>query len=208
MRKLIALSASAALTAGLAVVAAAPASACTTPDTTSTSSPSCVDTTVNVSLTGGALSIQSDTPTVTMSGALGSTLTGSMGTTTVTDNRGTLAGWQATALSNGDLASTSTPGDTIPLTAAGPLTVTISGLSVVTDPVLGALGVAGDITSGAISVPTLGAGINNTTPAPLATANPLSGGGSYAFNPSLSLTPPPGTVAHDDYSVIVSQSVY
>ena len=52
---------------------------------------------LTVDLGAGSLSIATDTRSLIMTGNVGDrAITGGLGTTTVTDNRGTLAGWTAT----------------------------------------------------------------------------------------------------------------
>lgn len=200
MRKSLALAMTAATTAGLAafVPAAASAAACSPP-----AGGSCSDTVLTVNLSGGSLLISAPA-TATLTGAAGSVAAGSvvgptsMGTTTVTDNRGTLAGWNVTAVTTGDLVSTATPSHTISLgTAAlgGPLvmatgTVSASGGSIL-----------GSVAAGA------GGSLNPSSAVTVATAPLASGGGSYTYAPTLTLTVPANTYAAPDYTTTITQSV-
>lgn len=171
-------------TAALAVAlcaAAAPASAADS------------STTVTATLTGGSLTISApSTAALSGSAAAGSILTAPMGKTTVADSRGSLLGWNVTAVTLTGSMTTST-GDSIPLAATGPLglvtgTITAEG---------------GSLLSGVGA----GAGGNlSTTAVAVATAALNSGGGTYSYDPTLTLTVPPNTKA-GAYQVTVVQTV-
>lgn len=190
MRKALALGTAAASMAVLGL--AAPASAADSA------------TTLTVNLSGGSLSISAPAA-ASMSGSAsaGSVLTGSLGTTRVTDNRGTLAGWTVSAVTGGNLVSAADPSKSIALTAAGPLvsTVATADLATVGTSVLTGLSGGATVAVGA------GGGLNATTPSVLVTATSLAGGGSFDYTPSLTLTVPPNTYAASDYTVVVTQSV-
>jgi len=89
MRKPLVLAIAAASVAGLAALVPTAANA---------------GTVVNVTLNGGALSITEPSATATLSGSVaqGTTMTGALGSTAVTDARGSLAGWSVTALTSGN----------------------------------------------------------------------------------------------------------
>ena len=198
MRKTLAVGMTAAITAGLAAFVPAAANACTP-----TAGGACSDTVLTVNLGGGSLLIAAPA-TATLTGGAGSVAAGSvvgptaMGTTTVTDNRGTLAGWQVTAVTTGDLVSVSAPSHTISLgtsNATGPLvmatgTVTATGGSIL-----------GTVAAGA------GGSLNPSSPVTVATAPLANGGGSYQYTPTLTLTVPANTYAATDYQTTITQSV-
>jgi hypothetical protein len=135
--------------------------------------------------------------TLTGTSTPGSTLSGALGDTTVTDGRGTLLGWTVTAITSGDLVSTTDPGHTISLgttPVGGPLTVNVPSLSTVGASLLA--GVA----------PGAGGALNPSTPVVLATALPGVGAGSYTYNPALSFRVPANTRA-ETYRTVVIQTV-
>jgi hypothetical protein len=150
-------------------------------------------TTLTVTTTAGTLSI--DAPTSAgMSGsvATGTTITGALGTTTVTDNTGSLLGWDVTAVTGGNLVSAD--GDAIALSATGPLaavagTVTAEGTSLIDGVGVGT-----------------GGNLNATTPITLVTALLGSGGGTYTYDTGLTLVVPANTAA-DVYTVTITQTV-
>ena len=182
MRKSLVLAVAAFSTAGIAALVPTAASA---------------GTTVNVNLTGGALSVTEPASAATLSGsaAAGTVLTQSLGGSTVTDNRGTLAGWSVTAKTGGDLVNagathTISLGTTI---VGGPLNmvtgaVTANGTSLITGVGAGA-----------------GGSLNPSAAITVATGVSLFGGGSYSYNPTLTFTVPPNTIA-DNYSTVVTQT--
>lgn len=154
-------------------------------------------TTVNVNLTGGTLSVTEPSTAATLSGsaAAGTVLTQALGSTTVTDNRGTLQGWTVTAVTSGNLTNAGAThsislGTTI---AGGPLNmvtgaVTANGTSLLTGVGAGA-----------------GGSLNPVSAITVATGANLAGGGSYSYNPTLTFTVPPNTFA-DNYSTVVTQT--
>jgi hypothetical protein len=183
MRKSLVLAVAAMSTAGIAALVPTAANA---------------GTTVNVNLTGGALSVTEPSAAATLSGsaAAGTVLTQSLGSSTVTDDRGTLAGWTVTAKTSGDLANAGNT-HTISLgtaIAGGPLNmatgaVTANGTSLLTGVGAGA-----------------GGSLNPSAAITVATGASLAGGGSYSYNPTLTFTVPPNTFA-DNYSTVVTQTV-
>jgi hypothetical protein len=152
-------------------------------------------TTLTVPLTGGTLSISAPASAslAAASVAPGSTSTGSLGSTTVTDNRGTLAGWSVTVLASGNLVDGS--GDVITLTAAS------STLTWAT----GAVSASG---SSVLSGVSAGAGglVSTNVAAAAVTAVSLFGGGTFTFNPSLSFVVP-ANVKAGSYTTTVVQTV-
>ena len=87
------------------------------------------DTTVTFAVTSGLLTITAPTASNLGSGAPGGTISGALGTVTVTDNRALLsASWTATASSTNWTTGTGTPAETIPASDAnydpGPVTTT------------------------------------------------------------------------------------
>ena len=181
MRKSLVLAVAALSTAGVAALVPTAANA---------------GTTVNVNLSGGALSVTEPSSAATLSGsvATGTVLTQSLGSSTVTDNRGTLAGWSVTAKTNGDLVGSAS--HTISLGTAivgGPLNL-----------------VTGAVTPVGTALPTgVGAGaggsLNPSSAITVATGASLAGGGSYSYNPTLTFTVPANTIA-DNYSTVVTQT--
>src|SRR4051794_9334017 len=106
--------------AGTSLGTASAAYACTAP-----SGGVCGDTTLNVSLAAGTLSL-SVPATVSISGTLGtaSSFSTTMGTIQIQDNRGSPAGWTLTALTSGDLTTGGASPQTVNLgtsTVGGPL---------------------------------------------------------------------------------------
>lgn len=153
------------------------------------------DTTVSVTLTGDlTIAAPGSLDLGNVSAAAGSTASKQLGTVTVADGRGSLLGWNVTAVTTTSTMSTggATP-KTIALGATGPLgwvtgTVAASGISPITGVGAGA------------------GGFLSTTPIPVATAVATSGGGTYTFNPTLTFTTPAGAQA-GTYSVVVTQTV-
>jgi hypothetical protein len=153
------------------------------------------DTTVSVTLDGNlTISAPASVNLGTVSAAAGSTTSASLGTVTVADGRGSLLGWNVTAVTATSTMSTDDdPADEIALSATGPLgwvtgTVTASGSSLITG---------------------VGAGLGgflSTTAIPVATAVATSGGGTYTYDPTLTFTVPPNAQA-GTYSVVVTQTV-
>ena len=153
------------------------------------------DTTVSITLAGDlTISAPGSVNLGTVSAAAGSTKTASLGAVTVADGRGSLLGWNVTAVTTTSSMSTggATP-KTIALGATGPLgwvtgAVTASGPSLITGVAAGA------------------GGVLSTTAIPVATALATSGGGTYTYDPTLTFTVPANTQA-GTYSVVVTQTV-
>lgn len=155
------------------------------------------NTTLSVTIDVGSLSISAPTTASlgTVSAAVGSTATANLGTVTVADSRGSLLGWSVTAVTTTSSMSTggATP-KTIALGPTGPLgwvtgSVTATGGSLLSGVAAGA-----------------GGFLNNATAIPVATAVLTAGGGTYTYNPTLTLTVPANTEA-GTYSVVVTQTI-
>ncbi len=182
MRKRFALIATAAVTVGLAALVPATADA---------------GTTVNVTLaTTGTLSITEPSAAVNLSGSpdVGTVLNGSLGTTTVTDDSGLLAGWTVTAVTDGDLVGTSHTISLGTTVAGGPLTL-----------VTGAVTPSGSALSASVAAGA-GGSLNPSSPVTVAVAAPGFGAGTFTYNPTITLTVPANTAA-DSYSTVVTQTV-
>ena len=161
-------------------------------------------TVVTFSLAGSSLAITTpaDPAAVAGSVAAATQLTSNLGTTTVTDNSGSLLGWTVTATAT-DLVHATETGttiaksfmrfDTLSLTAAtgGSLTSTLSATAVV------APGPGGPF----LTVEGVG-----DTPVVVATAAPLAGAGSYNLTGAVTLTVPPAALA-GTYTATVTQTV-
>ncbi|HEX7167595.1 MAG TPA: hypothetical protein VF230_11500 [Acidimicrobiales bacterium] len=186
IRTLFALAATGAL--ALAATAVAPASAACDP---TTQGPCTAATTVEITLSGGTFSIATDAPTATGAGSVapGSIIAVDMPTTTVTDNRGSLLGWNVTA----DLT-------TAPTHVAGETTYTIPGAAMTW--------VTGTVatTSGALAGVSAGLGGSLAAPVPVAVSVLGFGGGTYTYTPSVSVVVPPNLVA-GTYTGTVTQSL-
>ena len=158
-------------------------------------------TTLTVSLTGSS-TLSLDAPTsATGSGsaAPGSTINVAVADTTVTDNRGSLLGWAVTATSTnlttdgGDSGTTAGDGtgETIPSVAMTWSTGTIAkqGLSLLTGVSVGA--------GGPFTTP--------TTAVPVALSVLGSGGGTYTYPASVTVVVPPNVLA-GSYTATITQT--
>jgi hypothetical protein len=154
---------------------------------------------VELAATAQGLTISQPTTAVTLAGGAtpGSTLTGTLGVTTVADTRGSLLGWSVTATTTGHLVSTTDPAHTIALGSTG-----LTGPLRVDVPSVTALGVS--LLQGV--VPGVGGSLNPTTPVVLATALTGLGGGEYRYDPALTFTVPPNTYA-ETYRTVVVQTI-
>lgn len=153
------------------------------------------DTTVTIALAGDlTISAPSTVDFGTVSPAAGTTASKQMGTVTVTDGRGSLLGWNVTAVTTTSSLSTggATP-KTIALSATGPLSWSTGTVTAGTGSLL--TGVA----AGA-------GGFLSTTAIPVATALNTTGGGTYTYAPTLGLVVPAGVEA-GTYTVVVRQTV-
>jgi hypothetical protein len=158
-------------------------------------------TPVGISLAPGSTGLSLSQPSVEVTlagtGTPGSTLSGALGETTVTDNRGTVLGWTVTAITSGHLVSTSDPSNAISLGATpvgGPLTVDVPSLATVGSSLLDGV------------LPGGGGSLNPTTPVVLATALAGTGSGSYSYNPELSFRVP-ANIRAETYRTVVIQTV-
>ena len=182
MRKPLVLVIAAAATAGLAALVPTAASA---------------GTTVNVNLTGGALSITEPAGPATLAGSVtvGTVINANLGGTTVSDARGTLAGWTVTAKTGGNLVGSGTNTVSLGTTiVGGPLNLVTGAVTANGASLLGGVG-AGD-----------GDSLNPSAAITVATGASGFGGGSFSYNPTLTFTVPANTIA-DNYSTVVTQTV-
>jgi hypothetical protein len=155
------------------------------------------DTTLSVTIDVGALSISAPANATlgTVSAAVGSTTNAALGTVTVADSRGSLLGWSVTAVTT--TASMSTGGATPKTIALGP-----------TGPLGWVTGTVSATSGSLLSGVTAGGGgfLNNSTAIPVANAVLTAGGGTYTYNPTLTLTVPSNTAA-GTYTVVVTQTI-
>lgn len=148
------------------------------------------DTTVDVEVTQGSLTISSQPASTTLTGARfsetePSTAEGSFGSITVTDGRGlTSVGWTLTASST-DFTGLSDPGQSIVLSATSPFTFEATTVTVGPDPTSG----VGTAAGGALT--SAGTGVA------IATGTNAVGLGdiTYTWNPDVSLVVPANTPA-------------
>lgn len=155
------------------------------------------NTTLSVTIDVGSLSISAPATASlgTVSAGVGSTASAALGTVTVADSRGSLLGWSVTAVTT--TASMSTGGatpKTIPLSATGPLGWVTGTVSATGGSLLSGVAAGG------------GGFLNNATAIPVANAVLTAGGGTYTYNPTLTLTVPSNTQV-GTYSVVVTQTV-
>lgn len=160
-------------------------------------------TVVTFALGGSSLAITTPAAPAVVSGSVAAAtqLTSNLGTTTVTDNSGSLLGWTVTATAT-DLVKSGAPSVTIPKTfmrfdtlsltagAGGALTNLLSGTTVV------APGPGGPfVSAGGVDVPVV-----------VAQALPLAGAGAYNITGAVTLTVPPAAQA-GTYTATVTQTV-
>ena len=146
------------------------------------------DTTVNVEVTGGALSISSQPASATLTGAqysatAPSTASGAFGMIEVTDGRGLTTPWTVSASST-DFVGLANPAQSIALGASSPLT--FEPATVTVGPA-GSDG-AGTALGGALTAASTPQAIATGTNAALAAGNV-----TYQWNPQLTLVVPAGT---------------
>jgi len=113
------------------------------------------DTTVTFAVTSGLLTMTAPTTAILGSGAPGTTITGSLGTTAVTDNRALLAAaWTATASSTKFTTGTGTTAETIPAVDVGysPGAITTTGTITATGFTITLSGTAQTVVSGTAGV--------------------------------------------------------
>ncbi len=158
----------------LSVAVAAPASA--------------VDTTTTITLTAGSLTIAAPaTAAGTASVAPGSTMTVNMGETTVTDARGSLAGWSVTGSST-NFVKTDTAysmPNTLFTWATGPVATTTGGI---------------------LAGVSAGAGGSMGAAFVVAVASPAAGGGTFTYTPTVAGVVPVNMVT-GAYVGTITQSV-
>ncbi len=153
-------------------------------------------TSVTFTLTGGSLSVAQPSSAAALTGGAlagltGTALTGSLGSTTVTDSRGGTTGWtstiaQTTALTNGIT--------TIPV---GNTKAWVTGAIVPT-------GVA-VVTSGTYISQATGLTLSGSAQS-LVTATAVVGNNSATFSPSIAVTIPADATA-GDYTGVITQTV-
>ena len=153
-------------------------------------------TSVTFSLTGGSLSVSQPSSAAALtggalSGIAGTALTGSLGTTTVTDARGGVTGWastiaQTTALTNG--TTTIPVGNTKAWVGAA---IVPTGVAVVT--------------SGTYVSQVTGLTLSGSAQT-LVSATAVVGNNSASFNPSIAVTIPSDATA-GDYTGAITQTV-
>jgi hypothetical protein len=150
---------------------------------------------VTFTLSGGSLSIAEPGAATLTAGALssltGSAFTGSLGSTTVTDQRGGVTGWsttiaQTTAFTDG---STTIPAASTKVWVASPIVPT--GVAVVT--------------SGTYLTQVTGLALSGTGQT-LVTATSVLGNNSATFSPSIAVTVPSSATA-GTYSGVITQTV-
>jgi hypothetical protein len=150
---------------------------------------------VTFTLTSGSLAIaEPGAATLTagaLSGLVGTSFTGSLGATTVTDTRGGITGWsttiaQTTAFSNG---STTIPAANVKAWVGSPIVPT--GVAVVT--------------SGTYLAELTGLGLTGTAQT-FVTATAVVGNNSATFNPSIAVTVPTDATA-GTYTGVITQTV-
>ena len=160
-------------------------------------------TTVTFQLDGAAalaITTPADPATVVGSVTALSQVTANLGATTVTDNTGSLLGWQVTAsavdLENAD-ASASIPKLNLSWSTSNLAGGATAGPLVINDPITGdPVDVVYEGTGGPFGA---------TDPI-VAVAAPLYGGGSYTYDGAVTLTVPANTLA-DTYSTVITQTV-
>jgi hypothetical protein len=160
-------------------------------------------TVVTFALGGSSLAITTPANPAAASGSVAalSQVTSNLGTTTVTDNSGSLLGWTVTATAT-DLVKTGAPSVTIPKSfmrfdtltltpgSGGSLTSLLSSTAIV------APGPGGPFADAA----------GLTLPVIVATALPLAGAGAYDITGKVTLTVPPAAQA-GTYTATVTQTV-
>ena len=153
------------------------------------------DTTVTFSTTGGSLTITAAASATLSGGTLapGGTASGALGTVTVTDSRGSAAGWTASVYSTTGFTAT---GSTAITNAA--MTYTPGSTTAVSSP-------AGQtITAGTAGSP----GISSGAPLTAYTyANVTAGGNSVSWNPTLAVAIPLTAKTGAAYSGTISHQV-
>lgn len=143
------------------------------------------DTTTTFTLTGGSLSISSPTTANLGSAAAGAlTLTGSLGSNTVTDTRGALLGWTASAISTN---------------FAGPSSTTVLAANASYAP--GTVTTTGTVTAAA------GAGGPMTASQPAVVATLVTGNNTASWSPNVTVTLLQAQSLAGTYTATVTHSV-
>ena len=154
-------------------------------------------TSVTFTLSGGALSVAqpSGTASITgggLAGLAGSAITGTLGSTTVTDSRGGITGWSSTIAQTTPFTNGTT---TIP---AANTKAWIPALSISTTGV-------SLVSSGLYLTQLTGLSLTSS-PQTLVTATGVLGNNTATFNPSIAVTVP-GDATAGDYTGVITQTV-
>jgi hypothetical protein len=152
------------------------------------------DTTVTFTVTVGALSLTAPTSATLGSGAPGTTISGALGTVTVTDDRALLsASWIATASASPWTTGAAVPAEIIPVTDVGYAVgaITTTGTITATGTDLPAGNAVGDLSGDPQAVVTGSAGVGNNT---------------AGWNPTISVAVPASAVG-GVYTGILTHSV-
>jgi hypothetical protein len=153
-------------------------------------------TSVTFSLTGGSLSVAQPSSTATLTGGAlgglaGSAITGSLGSTTVTDGRGGVTGWTST------IAQTTAFSD-------GTTTIPVGNTKAWVASAIVPTGVAA-VSSGLYVSQATGLALTGTAQN-FVTATAVVGNNSATFNPSIAVTIPSNATA-GDYTGAITQTV-
>jgi hypothetical protein len=184
LRKTLAAAGALAISAGM--FAAQPSSAAVTADT---------EITVTLTATGDFAIASGATATGTGAAAPGAVITANMPTTTVTDTRGTLAGWTVNGTSED-------------LVAPDPGAIPLANRTI---PKANMVWATGTVTATAGLLTGVGAGAGGSMaldPFVIATGATLAGNGEYEYDPTVTVTLPAATnLIAGDYSGTVTQSL-
>ena len=164
------------------VTSAAPGSTC---PPSGTGGPGC---SMTVAVVAGPLSITVPAAASLGSAAPGGTLSASLGTVQVTDDRGFGAGWTATVSATGFATGTGTPAETIPAADA--------------QYVIAALGTA----TGSATFTPVPATQLSATPQPVVTATNVNGNTTVTWNPAINISIP-GSAIGGTYTATITHSV-
>ncbi len=144
--------------------------------------------TATVTITAGLLTITAPATASLGTGTPGTTITGDLGTTQVTDDRGFGASWTVTVSATPFTTGGGTEAETIP---PANVTYTITGLSQAT---------------GTATFTTTPATTLTTTPQDIVTATNVGGNTTATWNPQIQVTIPPSAIA-GQYTATITQSV-
>jgi hypothetical protein len=159
-------------------------------------------TVVTFALGGSSLAITTPANPAPVSGSVAAAtqLTANLGTTTITDNSGSLLGWTVTATAT-DLVKDGAPSVTIPKLAMRYDTLDLAA---------GAGGALTNLVGTAVVVPGAGGPFLSAggvdVPVVVAQALPLAGAGAYDITGAVTLTVPPAAQA-GTYTATVTQTV-